>query len=231
MLNAIRALPKSIFNTALELIYPRFCCICGGSADVSENAPLCETCHKKIKPAKPSPPAIPGRPGFYFDRLHSAAAYEGVMRKCVHKFKYNGMLSLEGIFAKIMADYAEKYIDKNLFDIIIPVPLYGAKLRERSFNQAAILASYVSDKLQIPCVSNNLIRIRAGKSQTDLSKKERLKEIKGAFKSNKPAIVNGMSILLIDDVLTTGATVHECSKTLKLAGARYIEVFTLAQGI
>ena len=231
MLNAICALPKAIVSTTLELVYPRSCCVCGSSIGPSESASLCATCHKRIRYNKPLLTASAKRAGYYFDRVHSVAAYEGVMRECIHKFKYNGMLSVEKLFVELMTDYAGKYIDKNLFDFIIPVPLYRTKLRERSFNQAAILANFVSRKLKIPCINNNLIRIRAGKPQIDLLKRERLKNIKGVFKLKRPLLLNDKSVLLIDDVFTTGATLNECSRVLKLAGAGYIEAFTLAQGM
>lgn len=224
------ALPKTIIDTALELVYPRSCCVCASRIKPPESGSLCVTCYKKIRFNKPLFAASAGMSGYYFDRFHSVAAYEGVMRECIHRFKYNGMLSLESLFAMLTADYAEKYIDKNILDIIVPVPLHRTKLRERSFNQAAILASSLSRKLKIPCISNNLTRIKAGMPQIDLPKRGRLKDIKGAFKAKRPALLKGGSILLIDDVFTTGATVNECSKVLKLAGARYIEVLTLAQG-
>ncbi len=223
------ALPKKIINAAVELVYPRSCCVCGGGVKSSKNASLCETCFKEIKYNRPVFPAsAEERRGRYFDRAHSVCVYEGITRECVHKFKYDGALSLETLFTELMANYAERYMDKNAFDLIVPVPLHRTKLRERSFNQAAILASFLSRKLKIPCVDNNLIRVKAGRPQIDLPKKERLKDIKGAFKTRRPILLNGSSVLLVDDVLTTGATVNECSKVLKLAGVRYVEVLTLA---
>ena len=230
MLSTIRALPRTIINTALELVYPRSCRVCGGAITSAEKLSLCEACHKKIRYDRPLFLASAGKAGYYFDRVRSATVYEGVMRECIHKFKYNGSLSLEALFADLMTNFAEKYMDMRCFDFIIPVPLSTAKLRERSFNQAYILASAVSRKFKIPCVANNLTRVKAGRPQVDLAKKARLKDIEGAFRLKRPALLKDKSVLLIDDVFTTGATVNECSKVLKRSGVKYIEVLTLAQG-
>jgi ComF family protein len=153
------------------------------------------------------------------------------MRECIHKFKYSGALVLEGLFAALLTDFAKKHMDMMRFDCIIPVPLHRVKLRERTFNQAAILASSLSRKSGLLCINNNLTRIKSGKSQITLSKRERLKDIKGAFKVKNPASLEGKSVLLVDDVFTTGATANECAKALRRSGVKYIEVLTLARGI
>lgn len=231
MLAAICQLPRTIIHTALELVYPRSCRVCGGAVAPEGKLSLCEACHKKIRYNRPLLLARAGRRAYHFDRVRSVTVYEGIMRECIHKFKYNGALSLEGLFAGLMTDFAGKYMDMNCFDLIIPVPLSAAKLRERSFNQASALASALSRRFKIPCITNNLIRIKSGRPQVELKRTARLKEIKGAFKLKDPDMLKDKSVLLIDDVFTTGATVGECSKVLKRAGAKYVEVFTLAQGI
>ncbi len=227
---SLSAIPKTIINTALGLVYPRSCRVCGGAITSDKKLSLCEACHKKIKYNRPLFLRSAGEAGYHFDRVHSITVYEGVMRECIHKFKYNGSFSMEALFVDLMTTFAEKYIDTKRFDFIIPVPLTGAKLRERSFNQAYILASAVSRKFKIPCIANNLIRVKTGRPQVDLHRKARLKDIKGAFKLRRPLLLKDKSVLLIDDVFTTGATVGECSKALKGAGVKYIEVLTLAQG-
>ncbi|MDD5680234.1 MAG: ComF family protein [Candidatus Omnitrophica bacterium] len=228
---SISTLPKTIIDATLELIYPRFCLICRRGLEQYDKFSLCEACRKGIKRNVPPLSEGCGDNERYFDSVKSVTAYEGVMRECIHKFKYNGSLALEGLFADLLTDFAEKHIDVKRFDCIIPVPLSRVKLRERTFNQAEILASSLSRKFGLPCINNNLIRAKSGKSQITLSKSERLKDIKGAFKVKNSALLKDKSVLLVDDVFTTGATVRECSKMLKESGVKYIEVLTLARGI
>jgi len=128
-----------------------------------------------------------------------------------------------------MIGFAEKYIDMHRFNWLIPVPLHRVKYRERTFNQSAILASELSKRFKIPMLKNNLFRAHLGKPQMTLSKDKRLEEIKDSFKIKKPSLLKDKSVLLIDDVFTTGATANECSKVLKGAGVRLVEVLTLAR--
>jgi ComF family protein len=138
---------------------------------------------------------------------------------------------MEALFADMMTDFAEKYMTISDFDRIISVPLHRAKLRERTFNQAEMLALPLSRKFRIPYIGNNLVRIKPGRSQTSLSKSGRVKDIEGAFRVRNAAALKDKSVLLVDDVFTTGATVNECSMALKKAGAKYVGVLTLARGI
>jgi len=113
--------------------------------------------------------------------------------------------------------------------MIMAVPLHPKRLREREFNQSILLAREISKALKLPLILNNLQRIRWTRPQIELKGKERLMNVKGAFTLRDPKEVKGKSILLIDDVYTTGATVQECSKVLKKAGAEKIYVLTLAR--
>jgi len=228
---SITAIPKAIYNTTLELIFPRFCPICGTGIESSDKYPLCETCRKDIRQNGRIFPESPKDGECHFDISYSVALYEGTIRECIHKFKYNGSLGMEALFADLMTSFAEKYMTINDFDRIISVPLHRAKLRERTFNQAEMLALPLSRKFRIPYVGNNLVRIKPGRSQTSLSKSGRVKDIEGAFRVRNAAALKDKSVLLVDDVFTTGATVNECSMVLKEAGAKYVGVFTLARGV
>lgn len=228
---SITAIPKAIYSTTLELIFPRFCPICGAGIESSGKYPLCEICRKNIRQNTRVFPENPKDDEYCFDKLHSVALYDGAIRECIHKFKYNGNLGMEALFRDIMTCFAEKYMAVNDFNCIIPVPLHRTKLRERTFNQAGILARPLSRKFRIPYMDNNLIRIKPGKSQIALSKGGRAKDVEGAFKVRNAAALKDKSVLLVDDVFTTGATVNECSMVIKEAGAKYVGVFTLARGM
>jgi ComF family protein len=115
------------------------------------------------------------------------------------------------------------------YDIVIPVPLHRGRLRWRGFNQAALLASAVARRLERPLDVTTLVRMRATPPQTSAGHRERQLNVRRAFAVKRPARVANPRVLLIDDVMTTGATVDECARTLLAAGARRVDVLTLAR--
>ena len=132
-------------------------------------------------------------------------------------------------FTKIMASFIQIYrLDIAQFDIIVPVPLHPSRLRERGYNQAQLLAEQIIQNYSISLSINNLVRIRNTEHQTVLSKKERWTNIDGAFIVKRPARFFGKNILIIDDLLTTGATACEAAGTLKDVGSKTVGVLTLA---
>lgn len=236
-------LSSKIFKGVLGLIYPPRCRICGSTLDIFDDEVICEICHDNIKLNYPPFCKKCGRSGsyesgvceecgmkkYYFDANYSACIYEGVIRECIHRFKYNSEFALEGLFKDLIADFADRYIEMEEYDWLVSVPLHSVKYRERTFNQSAVLAGHLSKRFRIPILRNNLIRIRPGKPQMTLSKKKRFEEIKNSFVVKNSSPVTGKSLLLIDDVFTTGATVNECSKVLRESGASSVEVLTLAK--
>ena len=114
-------------------------------------------------------------------------------------------------------------------DLVIPVPLHRTRLRHRGFNQALVLAHGVSERFSVPLLYDNLARLRSTLPQVELSGTARAENVKGAFGLIRPSEVREKRVLLIDDVFTTGATMNECAKTLKEAGAAAVTVFTLAR--
>lgn len=128
-----------------------------------------------------------------------------------------------------MVIFLETYhLDIKQFEYIAPIPLFPSRLRERGYNQSQLLAEEVSRKYNIRLSMNNLVRIRATEHQTSLSEKERWTNIYGAFRIKNLAEFSGKNILVIDDLLTTGATASEAARTLKDAGAKTVGVLTLA---
>lgn len=244
MNNPIIRLPAIIIQGLAGLIYPPRCQACGKGLDLFEKKILCEICYNNIGFNYPPFCKICGRPGmhggsicencrikkYHFDASYSVCIYEGVIRECIHNFKYNAKLRLELLFKDLMIEFAERYIDMSRYDWLIHVPLHRVKQKERTFNQSAILTIYLSKRFKTPILRNNLVRTRMGRPQIMLPKNKRIEEIKGSFKIKNPESVKDKSLLLIDDVFTTGATVDECSKILKEAGANLVEVFTLARG-
>jgi ComF family protein len=161
----------------------------------------------------------------------AAGTYEGALREAIHRWKYEEKTYLTAFFGEKLTEVFYQYWNSRSFDLILPVPLHSRRLRERGFNQALLLAMELSRRTRIPC-SKRLLRKRfSTPPQVDLSGEEREKGVRRSFQIQKPGEIEGRSILLVDDVYTTGATVNECSRVLLRAGAKRIDVLTLAHAI
>jgi ComF family protein len=128
-----------------------------------------------------------------------------------------------------MSEHINYYdLPMRYIDYIVPVPLHKSRLREREFNQAALLARHIADDLNITALEGLLKRHRPTRAQVDLERSDRLENVKGSFCVEPKHDLRGKNILLIDDVLTTGATSSEAASALKAAGAGIVFVLTLA---
>jgi ComF family protein len=151
--------------------------------------------------------------------------YEGALRSLIHLFKYSGMRPLAGP----LAQYLEKAISVDeAFDAVVAVPLYWRKKWDRGFNQAELLARLVAKHRGIPLI-NALRRKRATDTQAGLASAGRRRNVAGAFVLRANQNLAGKKILLIDDVMTTGATAGACAAVLKRGGAKSISLLTLAR--
>ena len=152
--------------------------------------------------------------------------YDGPVAEAIHRFKYQGERAGLATFASFLRaaplDLAEP-------DAILPVPLHPSRLRQRGCNQALVLAQAFFPKAERRLDPGLLVRLRHTHSQTGMSGKERRQNLKNAFGVTTPAAVAGKSLLLVDDVYTTGSTVNECARILRRAGAARVEVLTLAR--
>ncbi len=166
----------------------------------------------------------------HYDKAWAKYIYEGELKNIIYLFKYRHRLSLLKQLGKLLFNFAEQNLDLNSFDYIMYVPMHRRKLRQRKFNQAKILAAFLAKKTEIPLIANYLKKSKYTRPQVELSGEQRLSNVKGSFKlKNKNVKFNNKAILLVDDIFTTGATVKECSKLLKGAGAKRIEVLVLAR--
>ncbi len=116
-------------------------------------------------------------------------------------------------------------------DVVMPVPLHRKRLRQRGFNQALLLSYGVGSAFEIPLSVDNLIRSRFTRPQVELSGEERIKNVAGAFAIRRPGEVDGKSVLIVDDVFTSGATMNECAAVLKEGGAARVTALTLARAV
>jgi ComF family protein len=164
-----------------------------------------------------------------FDASRSAVIYNDVSRKMILAFKYGDRLHAVKTFVPWMMRAGQALIDQT--DFIIPVPLHNRRLRERRFNQSALLAQEIARKSGKAYIPDLLQRTRHTIPQQGLNYKERGKNVHGAFGVNEdhlPAI-KGKTILLIDDVYTSGATLNECARVMKKAKAAAVNVLTVAR--
>lgn len=159
------------------------------------------------------------------DACYSFGFYEAELRGLIHLFKYARVRTLSKPLAKFLALALPR---EPCFDAIVPMPLYWRKRWRRGFNQATLLAREISRSTHIP-VEHALRRTRDTAAQAGLTNAQRRKNVSGAFHAKERAALGNKRILLIDDVLTTGATAAACARALKLAGARDVTLLTLAR--
>jgi len=160
-----------------------------------------------------------------FDAAYSWGAYEGRLRDLIHLFKYGGIRPLGKVLGEWMALAMPR---EERFDRIVPVPLHWVKRCRRGFNQSELLARAIARRYGMP-VSPVLRRVRATAVQAGLSHSARRANVEGAFRVRRGVSLEGLRVLLVDDVMTTGATASACARALKQAGARYVAVLTLAR--
>lgn len=227
----------------LDLIYPPRCLVCERPA----RPDLCETCAAQFLPIPEPICGMCGRPcegdgpcrfcaaspggGWHFETARAAAVYQGPLREAIHRFKYGPAESLGEPLGAFLANRC--VVDGLLtaaVDLAVPVPAQAAHLRERGFNQAALLAAPVAEMLGAPLRADALRRIRRTPPQVGLSAAARRGNLDNVFAAGDADAIAGRSVLLVDDVLTTGTTVNQCAAALKAAGARAVHVVTLAAG-
>lgn len=234
---------KTGWGAALDLLYPRACAGCGAGAAGDERH-LCWSCRADLRLIGPPMCSLCGNPvegrvdhAFrcfhcdearpHFDRARSAARFDGLMRRLVHDFKYHGALWLAGDLTDLLEACVRAHLDPVAFDAVSWVPLHALRRRERGYNQAQVLAAALARRLRLPAV-RLLARVRPTLTQTHLTARQRAHNVRAAFVAS--AKVRGCNILLVDDVMTTGATASESARALKDAGAAGVAVVTLVRG-
>jgi ComF family protein len=222
-------------NKFLEFIYPTRCVSCrkGGAL-------LCSDCEKKLPPLEKlfcvvcDRPAIGGftHPGcatrFMPERVLAGFSYRGSARRLVQGLKYRRVRKLAGIMADLLVEeLTESGVAFGSEAVVVPVPLSFWREGARGFNQSSLLGKALAEKLGLSFQEDRLRKVRDTLSQVSLTKPKRAANIRGAFSVKEK--LHGEDILLIDDVLTTGATGREAAKTLKKAGARQVWLLAFAK--
>ena len=236
----------SFLNACVNLIYPPECLLCQGKlknsseilCDICRHSicfntpPFCKKCSRHL--ARPDeknlcPQCHKKMPDF--DQAWGAVLYNDPMRNLLHSFKYRKKTVLRYFFAELAVSFVEHYqIPVKNFDCLLPMPIHPTKHREREFNQTELLCKLLQEKFQIPLYTSILVRSKNTAPQAFLEEKERWTNVKDAFRIRKPLELKNKSILIVDDLLTTGATACEAAKTCKQAGANRVNILTLAIG-
>jgi ComF family protein len=238
---------RRLINGLVDIVYPKTCLACKNKlesasidnlicaqcwAKIKRNAPpFCHSCGRHLEKSNFTKNVCPSclKAKLHFDRAFSPCAYTGVIKELIHAFKYNNRDYLGLPLSRLMIEFIREYnLPMGYLDFIIPIPLHKTRLREREFNQAQILAKFIAGEFKKEVLSDALLRLRHTKTQTDLETEERLLNVKGSFSVTNNKGIKGKSILLVDDVLTTGATSSEAAYALKGAGANIVFVLTLA---
>lgn len=160
-----------------------------------------------------------------FERCQAMLSYHAPANHLLQRLKFNGRLEMARVLGELMANWLEKIIDGTP-DSLIPMPLHKNRLNERGFNQAVELARPIATHLGLPMDLKSCIRKKTTAPQSDLSRKERIKNVKGAFEVLRPASAH---VVIINDVMTTGSTAHEFAKTLLQAEATSVDVWICAR--
>lgn len=226
-----------------DLLMPPCCLVC--RARIGTHHLLCPACWKDINFIRPPLCDVLGVPLPFdtgertvsagvianppaYDRARAVAHFSGSMRTLVHHLKYADRHDARTLFGRWMAE-AGRDLQPGI-DVIVPVPLSRLRLLLRHFNQAAVLASELSRQTGVPMNPMLLQRLRWTKSQVGMTRDQRRRNIAGAFgvPRHRRAWLKGRHVLLVDDVVTTGATVEACARALKRAGAVRVDVLALA---
>lgn len=227
---------KRFFNTFLDILFPPTCTVCG-----EEGAWVCSDCIAGFAPCENNRCPLCAKPfyrGFLcltcrdqsaLSQCCSSFAYTDALKTAVHAIKFGGARLSIPLLIPFLCD-TWRMLGNDAVDCVMPIPLHVRRERERGYNQAELFARGVAEHIKKPLLTDILIRTRETKAQAELSREERRVNTQGAFSCRAGGTTAGASVLLIDDVCTTGATLEQAARTLREAGAREVNALTLAHG-
>ena len=231
-------------TAALDLVFPPLCPVCDGILGAGRRDPLCGACWEGFERIAPpwcrccgAPLGIEGlcgacrnrRPRFAYAR--AAVLYGDLVREAIHAFKFGGRRGLANPLGDLLAGLGLSALPGALPDAFVPVPLHPRRARARGYDQALLLALRLERAWGVPVVADALLRTVPTQPQTDLDAAARRRNVRDAFAVRRPELIAGRYVVLVDDVLTTGATAGECARSLYRAGAAAVGVLTVARAL
>lgn len=239
---------KRTLKGLVDIIFPPRCVTCETILAEEEKGPFCSLCFSKINIIT-SPlctccgipfvgadtsnhicgDCIVSQPAFSVAR--AVSRYEATLLEAIHRFKYNGKISIGEALGKVMAEFEYSDLDITDYSVVMPVPLHPKKLRARGFNQSVVLAREISKYFSLSLDFLTLKRHIYTEPQINLGKKERESNVRGVFSVTDPHKIQGQKIILVDDVYTSGSTVKECARILMKNKADKVAVLTLARAV
>jgi ComF family protein len=239
---------KGLLNAGLGFVFPEVCQLCGETRATPAECYVCAGCRATVQFIKPPFCERCGLPfegaittafecsncremEWHFLSARSAVVARDKVLEAIHHYKYRRAPWFEPFLADLLVKRAEPELSGEHWDWIVPVPLHPARQREREFNQAERLASRLSEATHIPLNTRLLRRVVPTRTQTLLTRAERMANVRRAFALRGHPQLNGQRIVLVDDVFTTGATSSACARVLQTAGAGQVCVWTVARGI
>ena len=243
---------RQLAGALASVFFPAPCGVCGEILDDASRIPICRSCLSLLTPwtaplctrcGRPfvSRVAVEGlaqplchgcRRGLYdFDFARSYGAYSPAMARAIVLLKYQQVTPLAGWFAARLLPLAREHASEFVADVVVPVPLHPARQRERGYNQAELIARALAKRLGLPCRPYLLMRTKPRPEKLRLTLRERWRSVRNAFVIRDGSAVDKLRVLLLDDVLTTGATLDACSRALREAGATYVAAMTVARAM
>jgi competence protein ComFC len=229
----------------LDLVYPQRCPRCDAALSSGREV-LCERCLSELEGKRellgPFCPSCkrqidPGAGGCRCEGTpavevaYSLGGYAEEMESLIEAFKYKRKRKLGLFLSELMSERLLELEDMPSADLVVPVPLHRSKRRQRGFNQSEVIAGRLSERLEIQLGTGLVKRRKKTRTQTGLSREQRRENVRDAFEFRGEGDLQGRRVLLVDDVLTTGATMSECARTLKDAGAEQVWGVTLAVAV
>jgi ComF family protein len=231
-------------NFGLNLVFPPVCSYCQMALEPAESTRLCATCQSQLRELHPAcrrcgsrlPAVAAGQDcpqchdlPLRFSGVTRLGSYEGLLRLAVLRIKKPHERALAVTLGDLLAEVVAAQPDQQNFDVIVPIPMHWTRRAWRGSNSAETIALRLAERLRLPLAPELLARRRRTAPQANLSPGRRRANVKGAFRARPHADLAGAKVLLVDDILTTGATLNEAGKTLTKAGAADVWVAVLAR--
>lgn len=225
---------KNIFSSTMHLLYPHVCTGCGSDLLEKDNL-LCLTCIYDLPHTNFAALANNPVEKDFWGRINLVAAYSQfyfskafLVQHLIHQLKYKGDTKIGFYLGEIMGKTMLQSNRFSTLDALIPLPLFADKEHKRGYNQATVICNGISSVMNIPVLNGAVIRKHATETQTSKHRTERWENVKDSFKVAKSAELNGKNLLLVDDVVTTGATLEACGNVILNATNARLSIATLA---